>query len=114
MSNTTCVDAEDVAPMNTADRLPSASSRTVTLLARTSPVGKLSVDDEGLDVRVGPRNRNPAEVCPVTVRLPVTAVASPGTGPQPVMQKVRGTRLVNRPASPSGARVSRNRVGAIA
>jgi len=42
---------------------------------------KLSVELVGSFIELDPRYRKPAAVCPVTVRLPVTAVALVGPGP---------------------------------
>ena len=47
----------------------------------------------GVDDADGPRKTYPAEVCPVTVRLPVTATAADGTPPRPLTWNARGTVL---------------------
>ncbi len=73
------------------DSVPPAPRATVTALARSSPSGKLSVELVGLLVATGPDEQEAAAVCAVTVRLPVTAVASAGTPPRPVTWNVRAT-----------------------
>src|SRR5262245_38026471 len=65
-------------------------SGVVTPFARTSPAGKLIVDDPGrVFAATGRTDTNPADVWPTTVRLPVIAVASVGTPQCPPTVNVR-------------------------
>ena len=98
-SSTTCVLAP-VVPLNTIESEPEPSSGANTPLARLSLIGKLSVDGRvGRQVLV--TARKPPDVCCVTVRLPVMAVAlTPGCRRGPAMTSVRGVLLTNWPARP--------------
>ena len=98
-------------PTNVALKPPVPERATVTPLARLSPSGKLSVEVVGLLVGVGVSETKPALVCPVTVRLPVTATAFEGTPPCPVTANVRATPELKAPARPMLERVSRIRAG---
>src|SRR5450759_4685009 len=94
------------------ERVPPAPRATVTALARSSPSGKLRVEEVGLFIATGPTERKPRLVCQVTVRLPVTAMALPGTPPWPITVNVRATcelKAPDRPPVPS--RESRMRAG---
>src|ERR1035437_5930409 len=91
------------------DRVPPAPRATVTALARSSPTGRLRVELPGLLVATGPMEKQPLLIWPVTVRLPVTAIAPAGT---PLTVKVRAAWLVNGPDRPPvPLRVSRTRFG---
>src|ERR1035437_3672146 len=94
------------------ERVPPPLRATVTALARSSLSGKLRVELVGLFIATGPIERKPRLLCPVTVRLPVTAMAPDGTLACPVTVNVRATcelKAPDRPPVPS--RESRTRVG---
>jgi hypothetical protein len=110
-SSTTWVRAP-VVPLNTIDSLPVPSSGANTPLARLSAIGKLSVDVAGLAVGVLVTARKPPDVCWVTVRLPVMAVAVAGMPLALAIWSVRGVLLTNWPESPVPIRLSRTRFGA--
>ena len=55
--------------------------------------------------------RYPEEVWPVTVRLPVTAVAFAGTPPRPVTWNDQGNPFLNVPLRPLPVLVSSSRAG---
>ena len=99
--------------------LPSAPSGTLTPFARVSPVGKFTVEVPGLLSRTGVRLSQPAAVAPVTVRLPVTAMAFTGTlmdaspGLRPVTWKVLAAPTSSGPSNPLPVRESRSRFGAM-
>ena len=85
-----------VADLKTPATLPAVSSQIVTLLARLSPVGKLSVELVGSVVGVGVSERYPPAVWPVTVTLAVTAMALAGMAPTPATWNERGVPETNR------------------
>ena len=72
----------------------------MTALARVSPTGKLSVEEVGVDVAVGPMNRKPDLDWVVTVRLPVIATAFGGMPFVLATWKLRGVPLTNLPLMP--------------
>ena len=94
-----------------ADRLPPGPSAIVTLLARSSPTGKFTVDGEALVVGVGDTVTQPAPVWAVTVTLPVTATASAGNPSTPATCQVLGTPAEKAPDSPVPNRLSSTRTG---
>ena len=107
MSNSRCARAPE-APTNTAESRPAASC-TVTPLAIVWLRATLSDEVDGLVVRDGPSETKPSLVAPVTVRFPVTAMASLGMSP-PETWNVRTVRLGNGPDRPMSRRVSRRRI----
>src|SRR3954470_6774383 len=91
----------------------------VTLFARVSPSGKLTVELVGLLTGRGVIDRNPAAVCETTVTFPVIATAFAGTGEAPKLAIVPVTLMVfavlagKRPLTLTLPRVSRMRAGVI-
>src|SRR5919112_5951869 len=112
MSTMMCAFVPDAA-LYTAASLPAELSDAVKLFARVSPSGKLSVELGGVDVAFGVIVTNPAAVWPVTVTLPVTAIASAGIGPTPATWKLFGELVLKTPVTPTLLRESTTRSGVI-
>ncbi len=108
-----CVVAPPVPDLKNPATLPAVSSLIVTLLARLSPVGKLSVELVGVVVGVGVSETYPLAVWPATVTLAVTAMAFAGMVPTPATWNERGVPDTNLLVRPTPLRVSSTRRGVI-
>src|SRR5664279_597107 len=94
-----------------APRPPPPARPRITPLARLSPALKLIV--ELVPEVEEPSRTQPCTVAPVTVRLPVTAIALAGTPCPPATPKNLGWPETKLPERPSPMRESRIRTGGI-